>query len=98
MDDAREELRRWLRGRQAAARRERQELRRNPPSTEDSVRAACELIAATGRLHGWPGKTDPVTERDDRVAYQQWKTYGLAGRMPERADLQLVEALEAVLR
>lgn len=66
-----EDLRRWVEDKRAAEVRERQEAR-GGSFTRDPVRAALDLIAIAGRLHGWPIPPDPVRQREDELARERW--------------------------
>lgn len=69
MDPA--DLRQWIAGHRLAAQRQREEAAEHGFSP-DPIRAALDLIAVAGELHGWPPPTDPVSEREDEVARQRW--------------------------
>jgi hypothetical protein len=65
-----EEIRRWMAGRRAAARRERAELR--APDPEVAFRRGLAMIALASRLHGWPPPESERDRRQDREAYDRW--------------------------
>lgn len=66
-----ESLRRWVEDRRAAAERERQAAREDG-FARDPVRAALDLIAVAGRMHGWPIPEDAVRRREDELARDRW--------------------------
>lgn len=66
-----EDLRRWVEDKRAAEERERAEVR-GGSFARDPVRAALDLIAIAGRLHGWPIPPDLVRQREDEVARERW--------------------------
>lgn len=66
-----EDLRRWVEDRRAAGERERQQARAGG-FARDPIRAALDLIAVAGRLHGWPIPEDPVRQREDELARERW--------------------------
>ena len=67
-----ESIRRWVAGRQLAARREKQELRERGPNPQESIARALDLIRLTEDLYGWPIPEDPVSQREDREMYETW--------------------------
>lgn len=69
MDPA--DLRRWVAGHRLAAERQREEAAERG-FHPDPIRAALDLIAVAGQLHGWPPPKDPVTEREDELARECW--------------------------
>jgi hypothetical protein len=66
-----EDLRRWVEDKRAAEARER-EAARGSSFARDPIRAALDLIAIAGRLHGWPIPPDPVRQREDDLARERW--------------------------
>ena len=66
------DLRRWVAGHRLAAERQRQEAAERG-FHPDPIRAALDLIAIAGHLHGWPAPRDPVTEREDEFARERWR-------------------------
>lgn len=66
-----ENLRRWVEDKRAAEVRER-EAARGGSFARDPVRAALDLIAIAGRLHGWPIPPDAVRRREDEIARERW--------------------------
>jgi hypothetical protein len=79
MSDA-EALRRWLAGRRATEKREWAEVRRAPLSPEESWRQALQLIAFAADRHGWPLPDDPLSAREDDLAYARWRRLRAAWR------------------
>jgi len=67
-----DDLRRWVNDRRAVAALERSEARAAPPAPASAIAAALALVALSGRLHGWPGPDDPVSEREDERARATW--------------------------
>lgn len=68
----REDLVRWVENHRAAARREAQELARNPPDVEEAIASGLALTALYGTMHGWPPGEDPVTAREDREMWERF--------------------------
>lgn len=66
-----EDLRRWVEDQRAAAERERVAAR-DRGFSRDPIRAGLELIDLVIELHGWPIPEDPVTQREDELAWEQW--------------------------
>jgi hypothetical protein len=66
-----EDLRRWVEDKRAAEAREREAVR-GSSFARDPIRAALDLIAIAGRLHGWPIPPDPVRQREDELARERW--------------------------
>jgi hypothetical protein len=75
-----DDLRRWIRDRQAGEERERKEARSTPNSPEEAIASALALVALFGRLHGWPIPDDPVSVREDALARTRWSKLRLALR------------------
>ena len=67
-----EEIRRWMAGRRAAARREQDELR--PLDPEVAFGRGLAMIALASRFHGWPLPESERDRREDREAYDRWAT------------------------
>lgn len=67
-----EELRRWVDDRRASAEREREEVRASGAFVEDPIGAAIDLIAIAGEMYGWPLPEDPVTQRENEIAWESW--------------------------
>lgn len=65
-------IRRWAAQREAMAEREKQETREHGISVEESLRDAFKVIDFYGQLHGWPPAEDPVSAREDLLAYEAW--------------------------
>lgn len=65
------DLRRWIEDQRAAQEREREQAR-GGAFARDPVRAALDLIAVAGRLHGWPIPPDAVRRREDEIARERW--------------------------
>jgi len=66
-----EDLRRWVEDRRAAEEREQQAARQGG-FARDPVRAALDLMAIAGRMHGWPIPEDVVRRREDELARDRW--------------------------
>ena len=66
-----QELRRWVDDKRAAEEREREAVR-GGSFARDPVRAALDLIAVAGRIHGWPIPVDAVRRREDELARERW--------------------------
>jgi hypothetical protein len=75
---SKDDLRRWINDRRAAAALERSEEGSAPPASASAVAAALALVALFGRLHGWPSPDDPVSEREDEHARANWARLRLA--------------------
>ena len=69
--DARD-LARWVENHRAAARREAEELARDPPEVEDAIAAGLALIALYGAMHGWPAPDDPIGAREDQEMWDRF--------------------------
>ena len=69
--DARD-IRRWVRSRREAEKRELRELSESPPDPREAIERALELIALTARFRGWPPPVDPIDEEQDMQAYLAW--------------------------
>jgi hypothetical protein len=65
-----EDIRRWMAGRRAAERREREERRAVDPQA--AFRRGLAMIALASRLHGWPRPESETDRRQDREAYARW--------------------------
>jgi hypothetical protein len=78
-----DDLRRWVDDRRAAAALERSEARSAPLAPASAIAAALALVALFGRLHGWPAAADPVSEREDEQARENWnrlrRAFGIRG-------------------
>lgn len=65
-----EEIRRWIAGRRAAERREREEQCAVDPQI--ALRRGLAMIALASRLHGWSLPESETDRRQDREAYARW--------------------------
>ncbi len=72
--DARD-LRRWAADQRAAAARESQAARSERMSAETAFAAALALLRFDETQNGSPfGRTDPVSDREDGLVREAWKT------------------------
>ena len=72
MDSPRQSIRRWIEGRRAAERRERDAQTEDTPPPGESIARALRLIAFAASIHGWPLPRDPASAREDTEAYERW--------------------------
>ena len=72
MDTSRQSIRRWVEGRRAAERRERDAQTGDTPSPGESIGRALRLITFAASIHGWPLPRDPASVREDTQAYERW--------------------------
>ena len=66
------DLRRWVENRRIMARVEQAHLADTWGPPAQAIKAALNLIALEGRLHGWPASPDPVTDREDHAMWERF--------------------------
>lgn len=66
------EIRRWVRSRREAEKRQLQELSEECLDTRRAIERSLELIDLTARFRGWPPPPDPIDEAEDMQAYLTW--------------------------
>ena len=68
----REDMRRWVENYRAVEELQREELRRNPPTADESLRRAFGLMRFAASLHGWPLPRTAVDQREDEEVATAW--------------------------
>jgi len=76
-------IRRWLSGFEAAARRDREELRRHGPRPEWAIRTALSMIEAARSDPAWRSSPNPQRDAEDEQVRRIWHT--LKAARPESA-------------
>jgi hypothetical protein len=68
-----DDVKRWARGHEAAAARERLEMQRHPLTPDQAFASALSLLAFDESSNGSPfGRRDPVTLREDAEMREAW--------------------------
>jgi hypothetical protein len=69
------ELKRWIENQQAAAAREREDMKQNPPTQAEAFAAAMTLLNFDEQQNGPPfQRYDPVSDREDAAMWETWAT------------------------
>ena len=71
-DASKDDLRRWVAAREAAAKRERMIARDSIPTPAEAFARALALAALASKLHGWPPRESDADVREDLAGYARW--------------------------
>ena len=72
MDDAATAIRRWRRGQESAAVRQRLLLREEGARPDQAIAEALDALDALHDMGTWPGPRDPVSERAIGRVRRRW--------------------------